>query len=279
MYRCPAVLATALSLSLGAGLAGAQSPEMKDWKVERTDRTVEVPPGSAIQVENPWGQLRVRAGRDGQIQMVANAQRHAEDPREPLIELLEEGEGVVVRVGWTDAEELPSEIPASWQKRRVDLAVLVPKKAALALETRDGLVQLKGPEGDVTVRTESGDVTLRTPGAVDVTNERGSVFLQLLSKSWATGSRVKTKTGEIVANLRNGLNARVEIETSGEITTDYSVEIEQAPHPSKRKTAVAVLGEGGPLMTIESDRGPVKILDLYLLDSPGEVAQEEPGEL
>lgn len=263
--RAIVVTAIAASLLTAAG-AAAQGPSAEDWKIVRVDRTIEVPVGVPIEIINPYGQVRIRAGADDEMQIVANAQRHAEDPREARIELSATPEGGLVRVQWGEAEGVPDEIPEGWTRRRVDVAVVVPPAARLSIVAKDDLVEGKGTRGAITVRSEAGGVQLRTAGAVDVETESGSVLLQLSSRTWAAPSRVQTRTGDVTAYLRDGLAAVVEIETEGQITTDYSLTVERAPRPALRKKAVAVLGEGGPRMEIRSVRGAVKILELFLLD-------------
>ena len=51
----------------------------------------------------------------------------------------------------------------------------------------------------------------------------------------------------------------MEAETFGEITTDYSIEIERR-EGSARKYALAEIGAGGGTLEIRSNRGRIKLL-------------------
>ena len=71
---------------------------------------------------------------------------------------------------------------------------------------------------------------------------------------------ISTLTGSVLLQVLPRTDAEVRLETRGEISTDYSIEIERAPGEEAKK-ARAVLGAGGQVILVSSESGAVRLLE------------------
>lgn len=245
--------------------AAAQQPTpLTDWSIEREERELKVLAGDRVLVENLFGDVRVRGGEAGRLQLWSVGQRHADDPRPWKLESASEGGVASVRVELSpDAPGKPTE----WTKRRVDLTLFVPPAASLAVRTADGLIEIRGVTAPVEARSVGGEIRLRVDGPLDAASDRGAIRAVLTARSWQRASRFATVTGPIELDFPPGSAARVVLETQGELTSDFSIAVERLGQ--LRKRAVAELGGGGAEIRLTSERGNLKIREL-LEATPGE---------
>ena len=216
-----------------------------------------MPLGALVRIENPHGDLRLRAGAEGFLVAWAVAQRHADDPRAPEI-AVERGPGLVaVRAVLPEGVEPP---PAAWERRRIDLVVEVPPAAALRVRTDRGLVEARGLTGAVEARSRAGDIRFRAKGPVDLETERGEILVLLDATRWAQPVHLRTVTGAIELHLRPDADAALRLATRGSFTTDFSLEVRRVTGHGKEATAR--LGEGRARIEILSEQGPVRLLEM-----------------
>jgi hypothetical protein len=244
--------ATALDTGSPAGV-----PSAGEWVVERAETRGAVEAGRAVKVGNPHGNVVVRGGDEGEIMVLSLAQRQRTDPRHAEVAIRPGVEEVTVEASW--AQAAPAAEGGEAERHRIDLTVLVPPGSAVSIETIDGDVEAKGLRAPLRVETVRGDVRAVVTGEVVAVSEHGALLVHFLSTGWQRGSRLTTTTGAITAELPAGGEATVTFHTAGSITTDYSVEIERDER-SSRKTGSAVIGGGGKLLEIESDRGPITLM-------------------
>jgi hypothetical protein len=79
-----------------------------------------------------------------------------------------------------------------------------------------------------------------------------------------------TETGEIEVYLWEDADLDVRIATSGEISTDFSIDIEHRRFEEPGKHAVATVGKGGAELALRSKRGPVRLLRLQKYFKPND---------
>ncbi len=284
MRFMPSLLATcALAVPL---IAGEPSPE--DWNISRYEWTGETAEGSSVAIVNLHGDIRVRTGNKGEVYLLAVIQRHNDDPRRAKV-ATEEGESEIrLEVRYpevpsseagevapgnvapgaprADVQHVPPEggtrnnIPEAWTRRRVDLTVFVPPGARTTARTSTGLVELKGLTGDVEAMSDSGNLRIRTAGAVRAQTRHGDVLAQLRRTDWPGTAEIETLTGDIRVELPRGAPADVHVETRGEITTDYSIDIRRRDD-SLLKLGSARIGEAGGRLVLKSNRGAIRLIE------------------
>ncbi len=241
--------------TLGSGTAlWAQGDD--DWTIERFEATRQLGAAQAVAVRNDHGDVRCRVSEDAELYVLANIQRHQDDPRKAGVLVGEEGGRITVEVVYS--EEDAAGLTPEMERRRVDLTVLLPAAASLAVTTWDGLIEAKGLSEAFEATSESGRIVFKTSGTARVRNGRGTIEATFRATDWDEEVTLVTATGDITVYLPPGAAARVAAETAGELSTDYSIEIE--PHEqSSMKTAVARIGEGGGRLSLRSEKGRVRL--------------------
>jgi hypothetical protein len=215
--------------------------------------------GGTLRVENPYGDVYARfGGYEGQVEILATIQ-HLDPVPHLEVERDEVDSGLRVRVRPGSDEGGGS----SATRNRVDLVVFVPQGARLDVETREGKIEAKGLRSDLIASSIGGDIRIRgIEGHVQAKSTRGRLSATLLSAVTDLGQALATETGEIEVYLWEDADLDVRIATSGEITTDFSIEIEHRRHEEPGKHATATVGDGGPALTLSSKRGDIRLLRL-----------------
>jgi len=230
-------------------------PGAEEWTIERIDRELEVHGDGPLSLENLHGDLRVRIGSPGHIEAHAVVQRHSEDPRRAELETTDEHNGGL-RVTFDGADG--GETPRSWERRRVDLAVAVPPGSDLRLRTSSGLIEVKGAVGTVDADSGTGEVRLWTASPCRVRTHEGPIFAYLLGEPWSQAARFESVNGSIEVELPPSADVLLEAETSGRLTTDFSVEISWPGQ--RRKRATARLGAASAKVLAKSENGAIALL-------------------
>lgn len=231
-------------------------PSVEEWTIERVEREVPIGGSLPIEIENPLGDLRIRVGDDDRVVVIAAVQRHRDDPeRERLI--LEAGPERV-RVG---AEFAPVEATRSpaWSRRRIDLAVAVPRSARVVARTVDGLVEVKGHAGELDIETAAGEIRLWIAGSPRVRTGSGEIAAYLTAPGWSRVATFESSTGDILVSFPPQAAADVVLESRGAFATHFSVEVEKLG--PERRRGRARLGAGGPEVRLTSRTGELRILE------------------
>jgi len=218
-----------------------------------------VSPGGTLRVVNPFGDVHARFGGYGnEAEILATSQR-LESSR-PELEMRFSTDGQRTDVVVADPGAADKEIGS---RDRIDLVVFVPLGIALAVRTSDGTIAIKGLRGDVDASSVSGNIRLGSvKGRVRAKSSRGDILAELETGVTTEPQELVTETGEIEAWLWEDAQLRVEIRTSGQIRTDFSLDIEHQRFEEPSKHAVAVAGDGGAELLLRSKQGDVGLLRL-----------------
>ncbi len=244
-------------LRLDEGEPSGAPPAIEDWSIERLERAVPLAAGSALAIENLYGDLRVRPHDRPEALLVGQAQRHRDDPRASEIAVEESSGRTAIRVVEPAADPAA---PPAWSRRRVDLARLVPPAATLAARSDRGLIEIKGHQGAVHARSRQGDLALRVGGPVDLRAERGSIAVVLQGAGWSHPSRLETVAGDLSVSFSAGADADLVVEARGPVTTDFTIDLERLP--AGRRRGRVRLGRGGALVELSSGEGSLELLQL-----------------
>jgi len=146
----------------------------------------------------------------------------------------------------------------SWKRRRVDVTLFVPVEAELVAHTERGLIEAKGLESAIEAHSIWGDIVLSTGGPAVAYSERGKIDVHFGGTDWSSVARLQTLTGSISVLLPVDSNVAVEMETRGQLTTDFSLEVDHHPDGAL-KTGSAVVGEASAELYLSSDRGNLSL--------------------
>jgi hypothetical protein len=235
-------------LVLIAVTARGQETAAPDWTVENFRWTGPLAPATAVEVVNPYGDVRLRAADAGEVEVSAMMQRRTSDAAKAAVELGRRRSRLTIAVVYPLAPQ--------GDLHRVDLVVFVPAGAPLAVRTRDGMIQARGLANDVELESAGGDVFLSTSGTARVSAGRGDISAELRGDRWARAPRLATREGDITLRLPATADARVRIRAPGKISIDPHARLERRTARGARVT----LGHGTRSLSLKTRRGSVTLL-------------------
>ncbi len=230
----------------------AQQPEVK---IDRKQIQEPISIGESAIIENSFGDVRLRSGADAKfLEIFAVIQNLEPDTPAPEIVVERKDKQVVLSVHSTqDKENLD----------RADLVIYVPEGVNTSTKTVHGLIEIKGLTGDISAISERGEIIIRNvKGHVQAENKSGSILAELLPGVTKLSQDFQTRTGNIALYFWEGFSAVVHLETSGEITTDFSIDIDYRASEEPAKIATATLGQEKGQVSAKTKQGKISILRL-----------------
>ena len=242
---------------LTAGIAAAGTPDNQEFHKDTISRTETVRAGETVRVVNPHGNVHARfGGYQNKLEVRSTEQRLEQDLPELKVLISRGDSGLDVVVGPADTGE-PS--PARFETHdRIDLVLFVPEGLALNVRTDDGLIDVKKIRGDVSVESRTGEVRINSiRGRAQARSLRGRISATLETGATAESQSFVTETGDIEVWIGEDAQLEAVLATSGEICTDFSIEIEHQRLEEPNKNGVAIVGQGGPRLRLGSKQGRV----------------------
>lgn len=238
------------------GDTSAQDQLDRDWLIERSTFKEAVAKGTPIEIHNLYGDVRLRGTEDAGIDVITNMQKRKGDKHKVSLTHEMKDDKLVLTVSYAGEEE---ETVKKNGKRRLDLTVFIPEGSHLTVRTHKGLIEAKGIMGDVDFYSDRGKIYCRNKGHVVIGSRQGNITAAMMKVDWEKASRVESKLGTIEVQLPSDASLQVQATTSGQITTDYSVQIKRSAK-GNRKTAIATLGEGKNQLVLDNQAGAIKVL-------------------
>lgn len=240
------------SCLLGAALPSTWGQETAsaspDWTIDNSRWTGALAPSAAIEVENQYGDVRLRAADAGEVEVSAMAQRRTHDAAKAGLAV--ERRGGVLRIEVRYPKEPQADL------HRVDVAVFVPARARVVVRTADGMIQARGLDNDVELESAGGNVFVSTAGTAQVKAGRGDIAAELGPTSWSGSPRLTTREGDITLSLPKDADARIRIRAPGEI----SVQAHARSERRDARGATVIFGRGTHSLLLETQRGGVTLL-------------------
>jgi hypothetical protein len=251
-----ACLAFALSLT---GTTLAEPPLSK----EAFQWFESVEPGGTVRITNPYGSIYARfGGYEGQVEILATAQRlETELPALNVVRTARDG-GLEVNVDYLlePGQTRPTEKAT---RDRIDLVCFIPQGSTLEAETTDGTIAIKKLKSDVVLSSDTGDLQINAvAGNVQAKTARGRIEATLSTGVTSDPQTFSTVTGDIELWVWEDAKLDIDLATTGEISTDFSIEIEHRRFEEPSKFGKAQLGGGGPALSLYSKKGRLKLLRL-----------------
>lgn len=232
---------------------------LENWEIRHFNWERSIRAKNPVEVNNPYGDVRIRRGPDSTVFIYAITQKHKNDPDDPKI-IIKTGEGLSVDVTYPKNSTSMDGISLKTNtKRRVDLTLFIPKGSSLDVQTYSGKIIAKGLQSDVQAKTDSGKIFLRISGTAKAVSDSGELVIFLKDPSWSWPPVFETSTGDISVRMPKNADVAVDISTAGEITTDYSIQIISKPD-SRIKQGNALILKGRQNLWIKSIEGNIKIL-------------------
>jgi len=242
------------------------------WTIDRFHWQGKLEGADTVVVTNAYGDIRARASETDEIEVLAVLQ-HAEGEKAlPVVKVEREAGRIQVTVEMPDAKR-------GIDKRRVDVSLFVPQSARYEARTRSGLIEAKKLASDIKAVTDRGEIRVSTSGTVDLESAHGPVVVTLLRSPWPTVPTVTTVTGAIELWLAQGVEAEVTAETSGLLTTDYSIDVAYDDQTAMKR-ATARIGAATTGIRLSSAKGDIRILRSAIrpgVATKGETASDADG--
>jgi hypothetical protein len=254
---------------VGALSAPAAEPSAPDtWQRRDLQKFETIEPGGRVAIVNPLGNIYARfGGYEDRVEVLATLQERVDAPAGLDVALTRTQDGLDVNVS---AGGVTVTTAGSVPPGRVDLVTFIPEGAVLDARTEAGRIEIKGLRGDVVASSVKGDIWIRSVrGRVRAKTARGDVSVALETGVTALSQDFTTETGDIEIELWEDADMSVDLATSGEISTDFSIEIDHHPFEEPGKHGTAVVGKGGPELRLRSKRGRIRLLRLQRNFKPG----------
>ncbi len=203
-----------------------------------------------LEVINSYGDVRLRFGGYASEMELLTLKQNLDGDLQVEVSIDRESDRIIVK-------PLNQEAP---RKSRLDLVVMVPAGKTVAVETDSGLVEAKGLHDALRVKTQSGNVRLnKIKGRLMVQTVSGDIEATLTKKTTKAEQVFSSVTGHVSVWVAENESARVEMATSGDLITHFSLSVTRTPHAEPDKHAVAVLADGDNKIILKSRRGNVAL--------------------
>ena len=221
-----------------------------DWTIDNFRWSGALAPSTAIEVLNPYGDVRLRPADAGEadVSLSAMIQRRISDPVKPEVKIERRRGRLTIEVAYPAAPQ--------GDLHRVDIAVFIPARVRLAARTREGMIQANGLDNDVELESVGGNVSLTTTGTARIVSDRGDISANLKGDRWSRAPRLFTRQGDITLRLAEKADARLQIRAPGEISLREEARVERR---TDRETIVT-FGRGTHPLFVKTQSGSVALL-------------------
>jgi hypothetical protein len=234
-------------------LAVLNAADESDFVIDRKDLKESVKANDKLIISNSIGDIRLRGGGNGVVEVHAVIQNLMKDTPMPEINFKREGNTLTFTTSFTANPQ--------GKQDRIDVVAFVPEKIITQVETTSGEIDIKGIKDDVSALSEKGKITIRSVmGHLESKNDSGSISVELLPEVTSLPQKFVTTTGDISLFFSNGLDANVDVQTSGEISSDFTIHIDFDEKKEPDKIGKSVIGEGGQKISASSKRGQIRLL-------------------
>jgi DUF4097 and DUF4098 domain-containing protein YvlB len=152
-----------------------------------------------------------------------------------------------------------SEVPRG-DRARADLALTVPDGSTMTIETVAGRIVSQGVHSDIDLRTDRGTIQVsKHSGVVTASSNSGAIEVNLEAGTAGAGLTLSSVTGPITVSTPDTSDLEVAMSTSGSFITDYSLTVRHRDGEQPDKTATAVIGAGGTVVTMTSGTGDLAL--------------------
>ena len=243
----------------GPALTGELDPAIR----QSANRTEKIRPGGTLRVRNPFGNVHARfGGYENEVEILTTTQRLEQDLPELRVDLRTGPDGMQIDVEF-ERKANQAAPPTGGTRDRVDLVLFVPQGVTLDVETSDGTIEAKKLKSDLFAASINGDLNIHSiAGRVRAKTVHGRITARIENGATDEPQDLVTSTGDIEVHLWEDARFNVELATSGEISTDFSLKIEHRRFEEPKKIAWATLGDGGPELKLHSKQGRVRLLRL-----------------
>jgi DUF4097 and DUF4098 domain-containing protein YvlB len=250
----------AVALVLVAGVANAATI------TDKIDRTLDVKPGSELNLSNVNGRVTVKSWDQPRVRIVAEKRTEAGDPeaaRDAMkllkVDIIQRNNVITVETkhprknGWGFLDFITGQ--------DVEIEVMyelwVPRNVNLEIGNVNGAVNASDVSGKLEFSTVNGKIDLsRCSGSLEASTVNGSIRAELLKVTKGQPVRLSTTNGRITVYVPSTLAATLDADTTnGSIDSDIPVAVSSKSRNSLRGT----INGGGPELNLSTTNGGIDI--------------------
>lgn len=219
--------------------------------------------GQTVEIKGVNGAIEAVEASGSEVVVTAVKRGRRSDPDDVRIEVVEHAGGVTLCAVYPSRGDRNSCEPGDGGRNEVrdnDVSVAftveVPAGVHLGARTVNGDVRAEGLRGDVDATTVNGGVEVSTTGFARARTVNGSIRATM--GEWR-GEAVSFSTvnGSIELDVPDDIDARVEARwVNGGLETDLPMMLQGR---MSRHSASAVLGDGGPELSLKTVNGSIRI--------------------
>lgn len=244
-----------MDLAADAGEKKNSPPPEPEVFIESERREISLPQEATLRVVNLLGDVRARGTEADQLSVISVIQRFRPDQDDARV-AIEEKEG---RVEVTT--HFPSAIAEATDRGlagRIDVTILVPSGARMEVETKAGLIEVKGVGRDLQARSRSGRIRVSTSQGVSAHSESGLVGVTLRDPGAERPARLTTRSGDIRADFPEDPLPALFARTGGAIEV-HSLPKNPTRDEDNPTISVLKIGKTPAVVHVESQTGSIAL--------------------
>ena len=255
-----------LARSIAATVALVLAATSSAWAAtasETIDRTLDLPAGHRVVVQNLNGPVQVGSWDSPQVRLVAVKTAHAATEgraRAYLRDLevkVEQADGTLTIRTRTPGSEggVKGWLACAGVDGEVAYRLTLPREARLSASTVNGNVEVGGLVAPVRAASTNGDVVLEVSGEVEATSVNGSIRLAMRRPEPRSAMQLSTVNGSILILLPAEFRAYVDARTTnGSVGSDLPMQVEGR---RSRSRLIGSLNGGTTRLTARSTNGSI----------------------
>jgi hypothetical protein len=228
--------------------SSSQHPD--SFESTRYHQVIKINDGQDLEINNPFGDLHVRKGGAGSVELNLFVQRVDGSLLEGKINQEKTSEGIQLRIDIGD-KDLRSEL------LRIDAVVLVPTKSILKLHTKDGDIDARKLDNPLLeVRSLSGELVLSSTALMHARTELGNIRASMMHPGWQGQHKLVSGSGKIQATFPLGPHLNLHAKAGKNITSEFELQIRKQ---GSQFVADFSSGDASDAIVIESHQGQVEL--------------------
>jgi uncharacterized protein YdbL (DUF1318 family) len=212
--------------------------------------------GEEIVINNPYGNVRMRyGGENNAIEYIAIIQNLEKNVHLSVnIDTKESNKIIFTVVDDINKEEIHG------IKSRLDITFFIPKNKNLYVETIGGLIEAKGLIANINAISTNGNIVLnKIKGYLNSINNAGKTDITITQIKEKSTQSFISQTGDVNVWVNRKANYLIEVSTSSDIISDFSMKIENFYNQEPNKKGLIKLNKKKSKIIIKSKRGRTAI--------------------
>lgn len=189
------------------------------YTIERLERDLLLGDGvRTIRIINPHGNVAIRNTQQRLLGVRAVVQKIGAKPESATITMGARGDVALLEVSYpSDAAHGTDRLVEGHRKGRADLAVFLPPRMRVEINTTFGNIDVRRVDDDIVARTREGTLVAAATGFLQLTTDSGDLRAWPMSGKASEAFILTTRSGNIVADVPLYGDIKLEARTLGRL--------------------------------------------------------------